>query len=93
MPRARRGLGKVGEGLGAVRGSPPSTGLAEGGRFGSLAPGSDLLLLKRKGQPRLLQRLHSVPAPAALSPLVSGRSEEHRGFCSSSTRAALPGLG
>ena len=93
-PRARRGLGKVGDGRGAARGFPHWRELAQGERLGSLAPGSEQRLLKRnRPVPGCSSGLHSVRAPAALSPLVSGCSEENRGFCSPSTPAALPGLG
>lgn len=92
-PGARRRLGKVVGGPGTAFGSPRWRGLAEGDRLGALAPSPELLLLKRNG-PALggPRGLPAILSPAALTPLVSARSE-NRGFCSSSTSAALPSLG
>lgn len=72
-PRARRGLEKVVEDLGAARGSPHWRRLEEGGRLGSLAAGSDLLLLKRnRPAPGCSSGLHAVLAPSALTSLSAG---------------------
>lgn len=61
--------------------------------MGSLAPGLELLLLKRnRTAPGGSRGLPSFPAPAALTALVVSAHLENRGFWSSSNLAALPGL-